>query len=65
MSCGYNFLANGTRISASTSGAGKLPHVKQVACDVVTISRAFCCVLAVNGRDSVIIVKHVIIQHPK
>jgi len=37
------FLAYGTRISASTSGAGKChhtPHVRRVACDDVTISRA-------------------------
>jgi len=36
-------LAYATRISASTSGAGKLsytPNVRQVACDDVTISRA-------------------------
>jgi len=40
---GKLFLAYGTRISASTSGAGKChltPHVRRVACDDVTISRA-------------------------
>jgi len=42
---GSPILAYGTRISASTSGAGKLylslpPHVIQVACDDFTICRA-------------------------